>query len=53
MNAKHHDELSAQEIARRMDRGLKRLVSMPPMPHKESSPKKKNAARKGRARKAK
>jgi len=53
MDAKHQDELSAAEIAQRMDRGLKRLVSMPPMPHKESSPKKKSAARKDRARKAK
>ena len=42
------DQLSEREIAARMDRGLRRLVSMPPMPHKESSQKKRRAARKGR-----
>jgi len=47
------DQLSETEIAARMDHGLRRLVSMPPMPHKASQKKKRRAARKGRVHKAK
>jgi len=45
------DQLSEREIAERMDRGLKRLVSMGPMPHKPTK-KKRRAAHKKRKAKA-
>ena len=46
----HKDELPAKEIAARMERGLKNLISMKPKPF-TPAPKKKSAA--GKQRKAK
>jgi hypothetical protein len=51
--SKTDDEYSPDEIAERMERGLKRALSMPPKPQRESSQKKRRVARKGRVRKGK
>jgi len=42
------DEYSPEEIAERMGRALKRALSMPPKPQRESSRKKRRPARKRR-----
>jgi hypothetical protein len=47
------DELSEREISDRMDRGLRRLATMPPMPHGQPRQKKKPPARKVPVHKAK
>ena len=46
----HKDELSAQEIAERMDKALKRSFQMPHKPHEPTKPKNRTAS-KGRVRK--
>jgi len=52
-NERDDEQYSDKEIAERMERGLKRALNMASKPQRESSPKKRRAARKGRVRKAK
>jgi len=47
------DEPSAEEIARRVQRGLRHALNMPHKPQLESSRKKRHPARKGRIHKSK
>jgi len=46
----NNDDYPPTEAKRRMDAALRAALSMPPIPHAKSSPKKKKAAPKGRRR---
>ncbi|HUC67230.1 MAG TPA: hypothetical protein VMA53_17450 [Stellaceae bacterium] len=46
-----NDEYTKEEVAERMERGLKRALNMPHKP--QANPKKQRPARKGRMRKGK
>jgi hypothetical protein len=48
---KRDDELSDREIAERMDKALRRSLTMPPQPHKPTGKAKERPASKGRVRK--